>query len=225
MRRTRIALALVALVLAAAAPASAARFGVSGFTGYQSYAMDDINGTIAAVNEELSTPGDLSQIDELSGDPSFGLGLRLDLGPRWRVTGEYEHLSDDTGGGNLIGSFNVDVTAASFLVGATYFFPSSSKARLGLGAGVGLYEFGGEANLTGTVGSTPFAGAQDLGGSTVGFHGRGELDVMLSDRWHFDAALGYRAAKGELEADGQATGTDLDWSGIMTRVGFTLFLN
>ena len=116
MRSSRTVVPTFLLVLGlvvAGAPADAqTRFGISGFTGYQSYAMDDINEVIADVNDELSSPGTLVQIEELTGDPSFGLGLKLDLGKTWRVYGEYEHLSDDTGGGNLIGSFNIDADAS-----------------------------------------------------------------------------------------------------------------
>ncbi len=69
------------------------------------------------------------------------------------------------------------------------------------------------------------SGSHDLGGSTVGLHGRGEIDVTLSPVWHFDGALGYRWAKGGLDTDGNDSGIDLDWSGLMTRVGFTYFVN
>lgn len=229
MRSSRTVVPTFLLVLGlvvAGAPADAqTRFGISGFTGYQSYAMDDINEVIADVNDELSSPGTLVQIEELTGDPSFGLGLKLDLGKTWRVYGEYEHLSDDTGGGNLIGSFNIDADADAFLLGATYFLPSSGKARVGIGAGVGMYEYEGVFETSGTVGSVPFSGSQTADGSTIGFHARADLDVAMSGKLHFDAALGYRGASGELEQDGQGTGVDLDWSGFMTRAGFTFFLN
>ena len=200
------------------------RVGLSGFTGYQGYAMSDINDVLTAVDDELSSPGDEALIDLLNGDVSFGAGVKLDLDPTWRVYAEYEHLSDNSGGGNLIGSIQIDVSSETFLVGATYFLPSTSKTRIGIGAGLGYYDFGGDLATSGTVGSVPFSGTASASGSTVGFHGRADLDVAMSPKFHFDAALGYRAASGELEADGQCTGTDLDWSGIMTRVGFTYFV-
>jgi len=228
MRRpaSRLVPALVAaLVLVAGANAEAAmRVGLSGFTGYQGYAMDDINEVLTAVDDELSSPGDEASIDLLDGDPSFGLGIKFDLNPNWRVYAEYEHLSDNSGGGNLAGSVTIDVASEVFLAGATYFLPTTGKARFGLGAGVGYYDFGGDLATTGTVGSVPFSGTASASGTTVGFHGRAELDVAMSEKFHFDLALGYRSASGELEADGQGTGTDLDWSGAMTRVGFTWFV-
>jgi hypothetical protein len=217
----------VALALLLGMPAvsgAAIRWGVSAFGGYQGYSMGDVNDVINQVNEDLSTPGDEVRIDELKGDISFGGGVKADLNPNWRVYLEYEHLKDDTGGGNLVGSFTVDVSANAFLAGATYFFPSQSKARVGVGGGLGYYDFGGDVAGNATIGTTPLNGSASAGGSTIGFHGLGELDVKLSERWHFDGAAGYRSAKGELEAAGESTGVDLDWSGIMTRIGVTFFL-
>ena len=216
---------VAALLLVTGAPAEAKmRIGISGFTGYQSYAMGDINDVIADVNEELSQPGDLVQIDELNGDVSFGAGLKADLDSTWRIYAEYEHLSDNTGAGNQIGSVTIDVDSETFLVGGTYFLPSSGKARVGFGGGVGYYDFGGELQASGTVGSVPFSGTVDASGTTVGFHVRADLDVRMSQKLHFDAALGYRGATGDLEVEGVEVGKNLDWSGAMTRVGLTFFL-
>lgn len=220
-----IPILVAAFFVASAASAEAAmRFGITGFTGYQGYAMDDINDDIIAISDALSQPGDLVQLDELNGDVSFGLGVKADVSPAWRIYGEYEHLSDNTGGGNQIGSFKLDVSAETFLVGATYFFPSTSKARLGLGAGIGYYDFGGELEANGTIGTDEYSGSASAGGSTIGFDGRGTLDVAMSEKFHFDLALGYRSASGDLEVDGTGTDTDLDWSGVMSRVGVTYFL-
>ncbi|MGH7725703.1 MAG: hypothetical protein ACREOU_09760 [Candidatus Eiseniibacteriota bacterium] len=218
------AVALGLLWGAASESDAAIRWGINAFGGYQGYSMGDVNDVINQVNEDLSTPGDEARIDELKGDISVGGGVKADLNPNWRVYLQYEHLKDDTGGGTLVGSFTLDVSANAFLAGATYFFPSQSKARVGVGAGLGYYDFGGDMEGNATIGTTPLAGSASAGGSTIGFHGLGELDVTLSERWHFDAAAGYRSAKGELEAEGESTGIDLDWSGIMTRVGVTFFV-
>jgi hypothetical protein len=223
---SRLVPALVAaLLLVTGTSADAAmRIGLSGFTGYQGYAMSDINDVLTAVDDELSSPGDEASVDLLDGDPSFGLGVKFDLDPKWRVYAEYEHLSDNSGGGNLSGSVTIDVASETFLVGGTYFLPSTGKARFGIGAGVGYYDFGGDLEASSSVEDAPFSGSNSATGSTVGFHGRAELDVTMSEKFHFDLALGYRSASGELEADGRGTGTDLDWSGAMTRVGFTYFV-
>jgi len=222
----RLIPAVVAALLAVsgANAEAAVKWGISGFTGYQGYSMDEINSQIIEINDFLSQPGYLVQIDELNGDASFGAGVKADVNPSWRVYAEYEHLSDNTGAGNEIGSFKIDVDSESFLVGATYFLPSTGKARVGFGAGAGYYDFGGEIVTSGTVGTTPISNSGSASGSTIGFHGRADLDVAMSEKFHFDLALGYRSASGELESNGTGTGIDLDWSGLMSRVGFTWFV-
>ncbi len=226
MRRVSgLALALFALTVSNFGVASAAtRFGLSGFLGYQGFTMEDVNSVIREVNEDLSVPGSMVSMDELKGDVSFGGGVVADVNPNVRVYLEYERLKDHTGGGNQIGSFTLDVNSSTFLLGGTYFFNPEKKARLGLGGGVGYYAFGGDTTGDATWGTDTYSGTQDVGGSAVGFHGRGELDVAFAEKWHFDLALGYRAAKGEAELGGTATGADLDWSGVMTRVGVVYFL-
>lgn len=169
---------------------AAMRIGISGFTGYQGYAMGDANDVIADINTALSSPGDEVNLDELKGDVSFGAGLKFDVNPTWRVYAEYEHLSDNSGGGNLVGSAKVDVSSATYLVGATYFLPSTGKARVGFGGGIGSYDFGGDLEASGSYGGVPFSGSQSVGGTTIGYHAR----------------------------------ADLDWSGIMTRIGITWFV-
>ncbi len=183
-------LAAALLVVTGAHAEAAVRVGLSGFTGYHGYAMSDVNDVIASINDALSSPGDEVNLDELKGDVSFGAGVKFDLDPTWRVYAEYEHLSDNSGGGNLIGSAKIDVSSETFLVGATYFLPSKGKARVGFGGGVGYYDFGGNLEASGSYGGVPFSGSQSASGTTIGFHGR----------------------------------ADLDWSGIMTRVGFTWFV-
>ena len=219
--RTSLVLAAALLVVSAGGADAAMKWGISGFTGYQGYAMSDINDVIIAFNDEVGQP---TSVDELNGDASFGAGLKFDVNPTWRVYAEYEHLSDNSGAGNQIGSLKIDLDSETFLVGATYFFPSTGKARLGLGAGVGYYDFGGKLEGNATIGTDEYSGTYSATGSTVGFDGRGTLDVTMSEKFHFDLALGYRAASGELEIDGAGTGTDLDWSGFMSRVGFTYFV-
>lgn len=210
------------IVFAPASNALAAPpIGISAFTGYQSYSMGQINDAIDRVSEALSGPTEQANITKLSGGMTFGGGVRVDFTPTWRASLEYERLNESTGHGNTIGSFQIKPSADVVLVGGSYFFPSQSTTRWGLGAGVGYYTFSGSAASTVTWYGSTASGSVDLGGSTVGFHGRGEVEVTLSPMWQLDGALGYRSAKGELEADGSKTGVDLDWSGLMTRVGIT----
>jgi hypothetical protein len=69
-----------------------------------------------------------------------------------------------------------------------------------------------------------------LEGSGFGVHGVGAMDVTLSAVAHLEANIGYRYAKtSDLTIDGvkavTSSGDDatLDWSGLLTRVGFTFY--
>lgn len=212
------------LLLAASTAFAGPQFGVSLFTGYQGYQMGQINTAINAVQDALSEPADRAEIDNLTGGLSLGGAVRMDLNPKMRAYVEYEHLADKTGFGNNLGSFHLEPEADVVILGASYFFPSTSTKRFGIGGGVGLYTFSGTANSTLTWYTTTTSGAVDLGGSTVGFHGRGEMELTLTPQWQLDAALGYRWAQGDLTVNGHDSGTDLDWSGLMTRIGFTFVL-
>jgi len=198
------------------------RFGISGFTGFQSYQMGQINAAIKSIEEALSTTGDRAEIDNLTGNWSYGFGVRADLNPNWRAYVEYERLGDKTGFGNNLGAFHFEPNADAIIIGGTYFFPTTNKNRFGFGAGVGLYTLGGTSTATLRSYPNTVSGEVDLGGSTTGFHARGEYELAISDIWTFDAALGYRWAQGEMTVEGQDSGRDLDWSGLMTRAGFTV---
>ena len=214
--------ALLMLVTLATNAVAAPHWGISALTGYQNYSMDQINEKIARVDDALSRPGREAQIDPLNGEWSFSARILADLNPMWRAYVEYEYLKDKSGGGNTsIGNFQIKPHANAVLIGATYFIPSDNKVRLGLGGGLGYYEFGGSVNSTVTWYTTTTTGSHELGGNTIGYHARAELDVPLSGAWHADAALGYRWAKGDLETDGSDNGVDLDWSGLMMRIGFS----
>jgi len=110
------------------------------------------------------------------------------------------------------------------ILGGTYFLPSTSTTRFGVGGGVGLYTFSGNANSTVSWYTTTTSASVDLGGDTVGFHVRGEMELTLTPQWQLDAGLGYRWAQGDLTVAGHDSGVDLDWSGLMTRIGFTFVL-
>jgi|KBSSwiStaDraftv2_1062776.scaffolds.fasta_scaffold12867_6 hypothetical protein len=224
MRRlSSLLLAATLAVLAVASNAFAGpRFGISGFTGFQSYQMGQINSAIHSIEEALSTTGDRAEIDNLTGNWSYGFGVRADLTPSWRAYVEYERLGDKTGFGNNLGAFHFEPAANVIIIGGSYFFPTTNKNRFGFGAGVGLYTFEGTSKATLSWYTSTVSGDVDLGGSTTGFHARGEYELTLSDMWSFDAALGYRWAQGNMQVNGQDSGTDLDWSGLMTRAGFTV---
>ena len=225
MRRlSSVLAAILALFVMTSSALAGARFGLSAFTGFQGYQMGQINDAIKSIEEALSETADRAEIDNLTGAWSYGFAAHADFTPSWRGYIEFERLADKTGFGNNLGAFHLEPDANVIILGGTYFFPSTTKQRFGFGGGVGLYQFGGDANATLSWYTSTVTGAVDLGGSTTGYHARGEYELALSPAWMLDAALGYRWAQGDMQVDGQDSGTDLDWSGLMTRIGFTLIV-
>jgi hypothetical protein len=224
MRRIPSLLLTGLFLLLASTAFAAPQFGISIFTGYQGYQMGQINNAINNVQDALSEPAERAEIDNLTGAMSLGGAVRVDLNPLMRVYVEYEHLGDKTGFGNNLGTFHLEPEADVIILGGTYFLPSTSTTRFGVGGGVGIYTFSGNANSTVSWYTTTTSASVDLGGDTVGFHVRGEMELTLTPQWQLDAGLGYRWAQGDLTVAGHDSGVDLDWSGLMTRIGFTFVL-
>jgi hypothetical protein len=224
MRRLSLLLALMSVLVSASYSFAEPTFGLSAFTGFQGYQMGQINTAINDIQDALSEPANRAEIDNLTGSWNYGGALQVDFNPKLRAYLEYEHLSDKTGFGNNLGSFHLEPNADALLVGGTYFFPSTSKTRFGLGGGVGFYSFAGSANSTITWYTTTSSAAVDLSGDAVGIFGRGEAEVSLAPLWRMGVAIGYRSAQGALKVDGEDSGIDLDWSGLMTRLGITFVM-
>jgi outer membrane protein with beta-barrel domain len=221
MKRSPLALLALA-VLFAAAPASAgsAQFGVGVFGGYNSYAMNDVNDDITNTNTTLGT-----SLDKINAGVGFGGGLRIRTSPSLLLSLDFERLTSSTSASGNIGGVGYDLDfslpANAVIVGGTYYFPSASSTRFGVTGGVGYYWANGNINV-----STDAASAkQDVSGNGVGFHGGGALDVSLSPTAHLEAMAGYRIAKtGDLEFDGVTSpGESAEWSGFMSRAGFSFF--
>ena len=113
-------------------------------------------------------------------------------------------------------------------LGATHFFHSSHKTRLGLGLGVGYYSADGTEKVEDPSSGTTTS--VDVTGHALGFHGMGMVDSPLSPMLHLEIGAGYRYAKSTnakaggvevLNADGSKA--KIDWSGLMTRAGLTFY--
>jgi hypothetical protein len=212
---------IVAAALVAAVPAFAgtAQFGIGGFAGYNSYSMNDVNDIFSG------TP-----IDDISSGMGFGGGLRVRTSPSLLLSLDYERLSGSTSASGVSNGVTYDVDfdmpANAIVAGATYFFPSASKARFGVTGGVGYYMADGGGTISLDDGVNNFTATGDVTGNGVGFHGGGALDVALSPVAHFEAMAGYRVAKtGDLEDSDGTTIPDFsaEWSGFMSRAGFSFF--
>jgi hypothetical protein len=219
--------ALSWMLLTGAAPLHAeTQFGIAVFGGYNSYGMEDVNDFIDFANDSL-LGGSGYALDEISSGFSYGAGVRIrPSGDKLMVALDYEHLMADTDLEVGTASVELGVPANAFTGTLFYFFPSSSRARFGLGAGVGYYSSSG--SLEAEDGGVGFE--IDIEGSSIGFHGLAALDVAISPVVHFEGAAGYRLAETtELEiGDEEVPNSDgddasIDWSGLMSRLGLTFY--
>ena len=198
------------------------QWGVAGFGGYNSYAMEDVNDQIGELNDSLAVSGISQRLDEISSGIGFGGGLRYRTASGMIVGLDFERLtaSSDV---SIMG-VGVEMDAGANVVTATvnYLFPSSSRARFGLAGGLGYYSSAGKVSVFDptTSASIEF----DLKGNTLGFHGGGTVDVALGSTARLEALAGYRYAKAsDVEIESFQTNGEIDWSGFMSRVGLAFY--
>ncbi len=202
------------------------KFGFAFFAGRNTYAMDDVNDElISEVNVSLAGTG--YEMDEITGGWGFGGGLRIKPAPSIMVGLDFERLTANSEISIFDERLEIDTPANSFLGTVTYYFPSSSRARVGVGAGLGYYTSGGSI-----AGDSAGVGLEvDVDGNGIGFHGAASLDVGISPNVHFEALAGYRYAKtSDVEVGGSKAYTadgdeaTLDWSGFMSRTGLIFYI-
>src|SRR6266850_917706 len=181
MRKHMNVLAVLGVLTLAMIPvaASAATFGGEVYGAFNTHTMGDWNDAIDLSN---STSG--SNFDNVSSDLTGGLDLRMWATPNWLFTAGWEPLflnSEDSA--NPGDKLTLDANAYTFT--GAYFFPSSSKAKYGLGAGLGYYVNNGTLESTGSP-------TVDITGSGVGFHVLGLGEWSVSPGFSVTAASGYR---------------------------------
>jgi len=209
------------------------RIGIAGFGGYQTYSMSDVNDAIGQVNADAAAAGATGSLDDISHGIGFGGGLHawsndnmFSLEYNRLVASSSGDFTDPSSGATA--NAKIKVPANGVTLGATHFFHSSHKTRLGLGVGVGYYSADGtEEVFDPSSGSTI---STDITGHAVGFQGMGMVDSPLSPMLHFELGAGYRYAKSgtvkeggveALNADGSKS--KIDWSGVMMRAGLTFY--
>jgi hypothetical protein len=229
-------LGILTVVLLAATPLVAASggatgeaapmLGISAFGGYGSYAMSDVNDLVDRTNELFTGLG--LKMDPLNSGANVGLGVELRISPTLAVSMEYERLAGATSVGAEGASVEYGIPANAVLATLKGYLLSSGSVRFGLGGGVGYYDSSGSAKF-----SIPnHEGlSEDWSGSTLGFHGLGLLDYEATPSFHLGLQAGYRYAK-VTDVDTvlpaimgmSQSKLDLDWSGLMTRFAFTVYL-
>jgi len=209
------------------------RVGIAGFGGYQTYSMSDVNDAIGQVNADAAAAGATGSLDDISHGIGFGGGLHawsndnmFSLEYNRLVASSSGDFTDPSSGATA--NAEIKVPANGVTLGATHFFHSSHKTRLGLGVGVGYYSADGTDKVFDpSSGSTI---STDITGHAFGFHGMGVVDSPLSPMIHFELGAGYRYAKsgtvkeGGVEAhNADGSKSKIDWSGLMTRAGLTFY--
>jgi len=199
-------------ITAFAATASAATVGGEVFGAFSTVSMKDWNERIVApVNQG---GGDM---DEFSTGYGGGLGLRVWPNSKWMLSASWEPLfvsrEEKTSGDEA------NLKANAFEATAGYFFPSSTPARFGLGAGLGLYSLGGEI--------TSSTSTLKLEGSTVGFHVMGLMEWTVKPGFSITGSAGYRMADiKDTKVDNVSASPEMstDYSGMTLRAGLAFYL-
>jgi len=204
MLKSRMGLVVLSVVALAMAPtfAAAATMGAEVFGAYNTFSMKDVNDALP------------SDADELSSGLTGGLGVRMWTNPNWMLSARWEPLFLETKSNSMNTTLNMD--ASSFQFSASYFFPSTTNARYGIGAGIGHYSVSGE----GTDASVPPTVTTAVEGSGPGFHIMGSGEWTVSPGFAFTAGAGFRFAEIEI----QNSTTKADYSGFMARAGLAFYL-
>jgi hypothetical protein len=215
VRKWLLSLSILAAVAALAAPAHAMTWGGDVFAAFSAHTMDDWNADIEDINQSGGNA------DEIKSSLGGGLGLRLLPNPSWMFEGTWEPIFASTE--EKVTDSKIEPTANSFQLTGTYFFPSASKGKFGLGAGVGFY------NLNGTL-EVPTFPEVEIGGSGIGFHFLGTGEWEVSPGFNFFGAAGYRVAKiTDTEFDGEDAAArgepkyETDFSGLTVRAGLAFY--
>jgi hypothetical protein len=203
----------IGCLTAIAAPAAAATFGGEVFGAYSTHSMKDWN-------DRVVTPANQAggNMDEFSNGYGGGLGVRMWPNSSWMVSASWEPLflsREEKVSGDV-----ARLDANAFEATAGYFFPSSTQARFGLGAGLGIYSLGGEITSTSTT-------DVKLEGSTVGFHFMGLMEWNVRPGFAVTGNAGYRVANiKDTQVDNQSATPELatDYSGVMLRAGVAFYL-
>ena len=203
----------IACAIAIAATAAAATYGGEIFGAFSTHSMKDWNDRVVAPANQAG-----GNMDEFSNGYGGGLGMRMWPNSAWMVSASWEPLfvsREEKVSGDVR-----RLNANAFEATAGYFFPTSSQARFGLGAGLGVYSLGGEI-------TSSTSGDVKVEGSTVGFHLLGLMEWTVRPGFAFTGNAGYRIANiKDTKVNNLSATPELatDYSGLMLRAGVAFYL-
>jgi len=213
MRKSAYAILLaMGCITAMAATASAATVGGEVFGAFNTHSMKDWNDRVVAPANQSG-----GNMDEFSNGYSGGLGLRAWPNSKWMLSATWEPLFVSRE--EKVSGDKANLDANAFEATAGYYFPSSTPAKFGLGAGIGYYSLGGEiSNSSSTL---------KLEGSTVGFHVMGMMEWTVKPGFAITGSAGYRVADiKDTKVDNVSATPEMstDYSGMTLRAGFAFYL-
>ena len=207
-----LAIACVSTITASAA--AAPTWGGEVFGAFSTHSMKDWNERVVAPANQNG--GD---IQEFSNGYGGGLGVRMWPNSNWMVSASWEPMFASRE--EKVSGDKINLGANAFEATAGYFFNSSSPARFGVGAGLGVYQLSGEVTSTGNP-------DLKLEGSTVGFHFHGMMEWNVRPGFALTGNAGYRVADiKDTKIDNQSVTPDnlsTDYSGLALRAGIAFYL-
>ena len=214
IRKSALAILLtISCAIVIAAPAAAATYGGEVVGAFSTHTMKDWNDRVVAPANQSG--GDMQEFGTGYGG---GLGVRMWPNSAWMISASWEPLyvsREEKVSGDV-----AKLNANAFEATAGYFFPTSSQARFGLGAGLGVYQLAGEvtSNSSSDI---------KLEGSTVGFHVMGLAEWNVKPGFALTGNAGYRVANiKDTKVDNQSAtpALETDYSGLMLRAGVAFYL-
>ncbi len=203
----------ICCAIVVSAPAAAATVGGEVFGAFSTHNMKDWNDRVVAPANQSG--GDMQEFGTGYGG---GLGMRMWPNSSWMISASWEpmYVSREEKVSGDVARLNANAFEAT----AGYFFPTSSPARFGLGAGLGVYSLSGEI-------TSSSSNDIKLEGSTVGFHMMGLAEWTVRPGFALTGNAGYRVANiKDTKVDNTSATPELatDYSGLMLRAGVAFYL-
>ncbi len=205
-RRMVMSALLVGSVVVVSTAEAKKGLGFEVYGGWTGYEMSELNDSLESFNQLVGS--DLGTIESgaLAGAAiRFGVRDRVLLRvgvERWFAAGHDDDLT-------------FDVAAWALAIHATYFFPSTSSVRYGVGAG--LLPF----NVSGAFRGDDFE--FEASGSGFAAQVTGEVQWSLGGPWSLSSVAGYRFAKADaLSIEDQPFDAEPDYTGPWVRLGIAV---
>jgi hypothetical protein len=157
-------------------------------------------------------------MDEFNNGYGGGLGLRMWPNSNWMVTASWEPMYCSRE--EKVSGAKASLDANAFEASANYFFPSTSQAKFGVGAGLGVYQLNGKVTSSGSPDTK-------LEGSTVGFTFQGLAEWAVRPGFSLTGNAGYRVANiKDTKIDNTSASPELstDYSGLALHAGVAFYL-